>query len=188
MFVQYQVPAEQVHPYPLVMIHGGGQTGAGFLSTPDGRRGWADYFVARGFAVYVVDVPGRGRAQGHDAGDGTLRPAHAVARRVSDTTGDPLWPHPNLGGRRTDRSGGVRRRVGPGTFREGAMAGPGGITQARLTYVPPVGSPDELTFVRQRESDSPDLARYWLQAEPARQLPNLARVRMAIVTGEASSD
>ena len=45
----------------VVMIHGGGQTAVNFLGTPDGRRGWADYFVARGFAVYLVDQPGRGR-------------------------------------------------------------------------------------------------------------------------------
>src|SRR5687767_1950717 len=62
MYVQYQIPARQRHPYPLVMIHGGGQTGVNFVSTPDGRRGWADYFVANGYAVYVVDQPGRGRS------------------------------------------------------------------------------------------------------------------------------
>ena len=62
MYVQYQIPAEQKHPYPVVMIHGGGQTGVNFLGTPDGRRGWADFFVANGYAVYVVDQPSRGRA------------------------------------------------------------------------------------------------------------------------------
>jgi hypothetical protein len=49
MFVQYQIPAHRSHAYPIVMIHGGGQTGVNFLVTPDGRRGWADYFVANGF-------------------------------------------------------------------------------------------------------------------------------------------
>src|SRR5262245_38492127 len=62
MFVQYQVPKVLRFPYPVVMVHGGGQTGVNFLCTPDGRRGWADYFVANGFAVYVVDQPGRGRS------------------------------------------------------------------------------------------------------------------------------
>lgn len=262
MYVQYQVPAQQEFPYPLVMIHGGGQTGAGFLSTPDGRRGWADYFVARGFAVYVVDVPGRGRSQGHDPGDGTARPAPTVARRVSDTTEDPLWPQARLhtqwpdgripgdlifdqfyasqvsgtadgaclehlvrragaellerigpsvlvahslgaplGWQIADERPDLTRAMvaveptgpavydvvlGPGEFREGPMTRPWGLTQAPLTYAPPVGSPEELAFVPQAESDAPELARYWLQAEPARQLPNLARVRMAVVTGEAS--
>src|SRR5262245_3431143 len=40
MFVQYQIPASRRHPYPIVMIHGGGQTGTNFLGTPDGREGW----------------------------------------------------------------------------------------------------------------------------------------------------
>ena len=62
MFVQYQVPKNKTRPYPVVMIHGGGQTGINFLGTPDGRRGWADDFVAHGYAVYVVDQSGRGRS------------------------------------------------------------------------------------------------------------------------------
>ena len=53
MFVQYQVPAERRFPHPVVMIHGGGQTAANFISTPDGRRGWADDFLAHGYAVYL---------------------------------------------------------------------------------------------------------------------------------------
>src|SRR5262245_51753491 len=52
MFVQYQIPKNKTRPYPVVMVHGGGQTGSNFLSTPDGRRGWADDFVATGYAVY----------------------------------------------------------------------------------------------------------------------------------------
>ena len=55
MFVQYQIPKTKTRPYPVVMIHGGGQTASNFLGTPDGRRGWADDFVANGYAVYVVD-------------------------------------------------------------------------------------------------------------------------------------
>jgi len=62
MFVQFQVPKNKTRPYPVVMIHGGGQTGVNFLATPDGRRGWADDFVAHGYAVYVVDQSGRGRS------------------------------------------------------------------------------------------------------------------------------
>ena len=41
MFVQYQIPKNKTRPYPVVMIHGGGQTASNFLGTPDGRRGWA---------------------------------------------------------------------------------------------------------------------------------------------------
>ncbi len=62
MFVQYQIPRERRHAYPIVMWHGGGQTGTNFLGTPDGRKGWADYFVEQGYAVYVVDQPARARS------------------------------------------------------------------------------------------------------------------------------
>jgi pimeloyl-ACP methyl ester carboxylesterase len=62
MFVQYQKPAVQKYPYPVVMWHGGGQTGTNFLATPDGREGWATYFLRQGFSVYVVDQPARGRS------------------------------------------------------------------------------------------------------------------------------
>src|ERR1700687_6167347 len=37
MYVEYQIPAEQKHRFPIVLIHGGGQTGSGWQSTPDGR-------------------------------------------------------------------------------------------------------------------------------------------------------
>jgi pimeloyl-ACP methyl ester carboxylesterase len=47
---------------PLVMLHGGFHTGAGYISTPDGRSGWADYFAKQGYAVYVADWPGHGRS------------------------------------------------------------------------------------------------------------------------------
>ena len=45
MYVEYQIPADQRHPYPIVLVHGGGQTGAGWQTTPDGRPGWAQYFL-----------------------------------------------------------------------------------------------------------------------------------------------
>ena len=49
-------------PFPVVMIHGGGQTGTNFTGTPDGRRGWAHDFLRAGYEVYVVDQPGRARS------------------------------------------------------------------------------------------------------------------------------
>ena len=62
MYVEYQIPQTLEQPYPIVMIHGGGQTGTNFTGTPDGREGWAQYFLRRGYAVYVVDQVARGRA------------------------------------------------------------------------------------------------------------------------------
>jgi pimeloyl-ACP methyl ester carboxylesterase len=32
------------------------------MGTPDGRQGWGDYFLQRGYAVYIVDQPGRARS------------------------------------------------------------------------------------------------------------------------------
>lgn len=98
MFVQYQIPAEKTHPYPIVMIHGGGQTGSNFLSTPDGRPGWADYFLRQGYAVYVVDQAARGRS-GYftDAYGPTRRPnSKAMADRFSDPQSKGLYPQAKL--------------------------------------------------------------------------------------------
>lgn len=62
MYVERFIPEERTQPYPVVMIHGGGQTGTNFTGTPDGRRGWAHDFLRAGYAVYVVDQPARGRS------------------------------------------------------------------------------------------------------------------------------
>src|SRR5262245_19533159 len=62
VYVQFQIPQDRRHPNPIVMVHGGSQTGSGWISTPDGREGWAIYFVRRGYAVYVVAQVARGRA------------------------------------------------------------------------------------------------------------------------------
>ena len=62
MYVEYRLPATQTQPYPIVMIHGAAQTGTNFTGTPDGRKGWAQFFVERGYAVYVIDQPARGRS------------------------------------------------------------------------------------------------------------------------------
>ena len=65
MYVRYQIPARTATSaprYPVVMVHGGGQQGTNFTGTPDGRPGWADYFLKKGWPVYVVDQPGRGKS------------------------------------------------------------------------------------------------------------------------------
>ena len=34
-----------------------------WLNKPDGEPGWADYFVAAGFTVYIPDLPFHGRSK-----------------------------------------------------------------------------------------------------------------------------
>ena len=46
----------------IVFLHGAGQTGTDWLQTPDGRPGWARFFTSRGYVVYMVDYPARGRS------------------------------------------------------------------------------------------------------------------------------
>ena len=62
MYVEIRIPAKQTHPYPIIMVHGGSMSGTNFTGTPDGREGWAQYFLRRGHAVYVVDQVARGRS------------------------------------------------------------------------------------------------------------------------------
>ena len=73
MYVEIKIPAHQTHPYPIIMVHGGSMSGTNYTGTPDGREGWAQYFVRRGYAVYVVDQPGRGRSGFLTAASGPMR-------------------------------------------------------------------------------------------------------------------
>jgi hypothetical protein len=60
-YVFYQVPMNP-RKLPLVLWHGAGQFSKSWETTPDGREGFQNIFLRRGFAVYVVDQPRRGRA------------------------------------------------------------------------------------------------------------------------------
>jgi pimeloyl-ACP methyl ester carboxylesterase len=72
MFVQYMIPAERRHPYPVILIHGGGAQGTHMMGL-GGRPGWVHYFVRAGYAVYWLDRPSFGRSPYHpDA----LGPSH----------------------------------------------------------------------------------------------------------------
>jgi hypothetical protein len=60
-YVFYQVPVN-ARPLPLVMWHGAGQSSKTWETTPDGREGYQNIFLRRGFAVYLLDQPRRGKA------------------------------------------------------------------------------------------------------------------------------
>ncbi|WP_229158465.1 esterase [Bradyrhizobium brasilense] len=61
MYVHYQVPLNP-KPYAVTLVHGCCLTGKSWETTPDGRMGWDEYFVRRGFSVYNVDQSWRGRS------------------------------------------------------------------------------------------------------------------------------
>lgn len=61
-----------------------------------------------------------------------------------------------------------------------------GITRVPLTFDPPVRSPEDLVVVQARAPTAEGRIRCWLQGDPVRRLPNLARVPAVIVTAEAS--
>ena len=61
LYAFYQVPA-QPKPLPIVMLHGAFQSARSWETTPDGREGFQTLFLRRGFPVYLVDQPRRGRA------------------------------------------------------------------------------------------------------------------------------
>lgn len=98
MFVEYQIPAKQTAPYPIVMIHGNWQNGSNFLGTPDDREGWAEYFLRRGYAVYVVDQPARGRSNYNATVDGAASvPVTSTIERVFTAMQNfNAWPQAKL--------------------------------------------------------------------------------------------
>lgn len=62
MYVQYFIPQDKRGALPLLMWHGGGLSGVTYETTPDGREGWLNYFIKRGWAVYNSDAVERGRS------------------------------------------------------------------------------------------------------------------------------
>jgi pimeloyl-ACP methyl ester carboxylesterase len=72
MYVHALIPWKVTHKYGIVFITGRNSTGVTFEGTPDGREGWAQFFVRRGYRVYVTDQPARGRSVYHPDLDGKL--------------------------------------------------------------------------------------------------------------------
>jgi pimeloyl-ACP methyl ester carboxylesterase len=266
MYVEDRVPARRTHAYPIVMVHGGTMSGVNFTGTPDGREGWAQYFVRQGYAVYVVDQPGRGRS-------GYLSSSYGPARNVESTNSfarfvsqekSKLWPqaalHTQWPGSGTPDDPAARQlmasqlpaiesfekqqflnrdalialfeKIGPGIlmvhsqagafawpvadarpdlvrailaiepngppvhgvefigapdwFKEGPVSNTYGVTSVPLTYAPAVKSAAELAFVKEEKADGPGLVTCWKQKEPARQLPNLQKMPVLVLTSEAS--
>jgi pimeloyl-ACP methyl ester carboxylesterase len=94
MYVEALRPARVTRKYPLVFFHGNSQTGTNWIGTPDGRPGWADYFLAQGYLVYLVDQPARGRSAWHPTIDGPLSilTAPDLERRFTASEVGGWWP------------------------------------------------------------------------------------------------
>src|SRR5258706_8297931 len=91
MYTEVWVPKQMRHPYPVVLFHGNGQTGAVWRQTPDGRAGWAYYLIDQGYTVYMVDYPARGRSPYVPGVDGKLG-----IRTATDLS--QIWTGPVLSG------------------------------------------------------------------------------------------
>jgi pimeloyl-ACP methyl ester carboxylesterase len=266
MYVEVRIPAEKTKPYPIIMVHGGTMSGTNFTGTPDGREGWAQYFVRQGYAVYVVDQPGRGRSGYLAAAYGPNRNVergNSASRFVAQEK-FKLWPQAHLhtqwpGTGEPDDDASMQlasgqlpaiesfprqqflnrdalvallEKIGPSIllvhsqagafgwpvadarpdlvkailaiepngppfygvdfvgapdwFRQGALGLDYGITSVPLAYAPPVQKPADLVVVAQEKPDAPDLVRCYAQKEPARQLPNLQKMPILVLSSEAS--
>ncbi len=98
MYVEYMLPQRQRHPFPIVMVHGGSQTGTNFTGTPDGREGWAQFFARRGYAVYVVDQVARGRSAHWSQVHGPVQPSRLpfAEQRFVAPERYKQWPQAHL--------------------------------------------------------------------------------------------
>ena len=93
IYVEVVAPKDVRRPYPLVLIHGAAQTATNWMGTPDGRKGWTDYFVEQGYIVYMIDQPMRGRSAWHP-GDGATRmfTAHQEEFQFTANAVAGTWP------------------------------------------------------------------------------------------------
>lgn len=92
MFVEAYVPEKVSRPYPVIFFHGAGQTNVNWLITPDGRKGWADYFVEQGYVVYLAEQPSRGRSAYHYDPENPLIYHDLEDLRVRFTSDRGTWP------------------------------------------------------------------------------------------------
>ena len=78
-YVFYQIPAD-ARKNALLFLHGAGQSGACWETAPDGREGFQTLFLRKGYKVYIMDQPRRGRA-----GSG------GVEGKVTSVVDEALW-------------------------------------------------------------------------------------------------
>lgn len=77
--VFFQIPVD-AKKFPIAFLHGAGQSARTWQTTPDGREGFQNIFLRRGYGVYLIDQPRRGQAG-----------QSAVAGSTSSAPSDQLW-------------------------------------------------------------------------------------------------
>ncbi|SFJ38320.1 Lysophospholipase, alpha-beta hydrolase superfamily [Amycolatopsis sacchari] len=217
MFVSWEAPLEVTHPYPLVLVHGGGGQRTDWTGTPDGRPGWATRFVEAGFAVYVVDRCGHGRSPYHPDVIGPMGaqiPYEAVENLFAseNTTWDydqltaamgPLPADLALSQRLdADRLARLLDRTGPAVLVTHSAGGPVGwlATDARpdlvvaIAAIEPMGPPfvdfpgmGPLTWGLTSAEITYDPPAATPEEVPGRRIPALAGKPVVVVTGGASA-
>jgi len=267
IYAEFQIPLHRISSFPIVMVHGGSQSGTNFTSTPDGREGWAQFFLRAGYAVYVIDQVGRGRSAYLDDSYGPATPADLLAtqKRFTAVERYNLWPQAHLHtqwpgtgvpgdpsfdqffasqlpsianytlqqGLSRDAIVALLEKIGPSILLTHSQSGPlgwlaadarpdlvkailsvepngppfsnvdnvgapewfrdaadqqrpWGLTAVPLAYSPPAASPSDLEIVRQGQPDDASVSRCWMQGSPARQLPNLQKMPILVITSESS--
>ncbi|KAL5119644.1 hypothetical protein ACEQ8H_002490 [Pleosporales sp. CAS-2024a] len=98
IYVERLTPPKPTQRYPLVFIAGAGQTGTNFLETPDGRPGWASFFLDRGYVVYLSDQASRGRSPWAPwvASQMVSSSTEKVQDRFTATWAHDQWPQSKL--------------------------------------------------------------------------------------------
>ncbi len=82
-----------------VFVHGGGQTGAFWTGTPDGREGWVQQFARAGWEALVVDWPGTGRSSyDPDLGSRGNEPSVEALRELLAQRGASVLVGHSIGG------------------------------------------------------------------------------------------
>ncbi len=93
-YVQWFIPANS-KDVSVTFVHGGGGQGAEFITTSDGRPGWAHCFLRAGYPVYILDRPGHGRNHWNEKVLGPALPQQSyesLIPRFAEAALHDLWP------------------------------------------------------------------------------------------------
>jgi len=93
MYVQYLIPAQVRHPYPVILVHGATGQMLHYMGSGDGLAGWAHYYLQEGYRVYLVDRPGQGRSPFHPDALGPIGPHPFYTNAVAQFRRATLGPN-----------------------------------------------------------------------------------------------